>query len=131
MAVHHYAQHLLEMRLFESGGTRDTDEGKVDPEGCLSAITLQKFCEYMLAHTTQADGQKRSSENWQRHFGEDHYAVCMKSFMRHAFDLWLAHRKLPNREGLEAALHGCMFNLMAFGDKYYKEKIPQEVPQAS
>lgn len=111
------------MREFSSGSTRDSDEGKIDPEGCLSAITLQKFCEYMLLHTVQADGEKRGSDNWQAHFGEHHFDVCMKSFMRHAWDLWMAHRGLPSREGLESALHGCIFNLLAYGDKLYKDQL--------
>lgn len=111
------------MRNFESGGVRDTDEGKIDPEGCLSPLVLQKFSEYMLQHTTQADGNKRGSDNWQAHFGENHYAICAKSFWRHALDFWLAHRGLPSREGMEAAIHGCLFNLFAYADKYYKDQL--------
>lgn len=111
------------MRTFKSGSTRDSDDGKIDPEGCLSPIVLQKYAEYMLAHTTQADGQKRSSENWQKHFGEDHYSICAKSFWRHALDFWLAHRGLPSREGIEAAIHGAIFNLCAYADKLYKDKL--------
>lgn len=111
------------MREFASGGTRHSDEGKIDFEGCLSPLVLQKYAEYMLLHTTQADGRKRGSDNWQGHFGGDHFSICAKSFLRHAWDFWLAHRGLPNREGIESAIHGCLFNLMAYADKYYKDRL--------
>lgn len=111
------------MRHFESGGVRDTDQGKIDIEGCLPPLVLQKYAEYMLRHTVQSDGNKRGSDNWQAHFGEDHYAICAKSFLRHALDFWLEQRKLPSREGMESAIHGCLFNLLAFADKYYKDQL--------
>ena len=71
------------VRKFESGATRDTDEGKLDFEGFLSPLVLERFARYMHKNRVQSDGSLRDSDNWQNLFGEDHYAVCMKSLWRH------------------------------------------------
>jgi hypothetical protein len=111
-----------QIRQFESGATRDVDEDKLDFEGFLSPIVLQKYGEYMHHHRIQPDGKLRASDNWQNHFGDDHYSVCMKSLWRHFMDLWLEHRGFQSREGIENALMGILFNTMAYADKYYKDK---------
>jgi len=110
------------VRVFSSGATRDTDDGKLDYEGFLSPIVLQKYAEYMHHHRYQSDGKLRESDNWQKHFGDDHYSVCMKSLWRHFMDLWLEHRGFQSRDGIENALMGILFNAMAYADKYYKDK---------
>ena len=109
------------MRAFITGATRDSDDNKIDFEGFLSPLVLKKYGEYMNKHRVQADGQLRDSDNWQKHFGDDHYAVCMKSAWRHFHDLWMEHRGLKSREGIEDALMGLLFNIMAYADKYYKD----------
>jgi hypothetical protein len=110
------------VREFSSGATRNTEIGKIDPEGFLSPIVIEKFCDYMNKHRYQADGKLRDSDNWQKHFGEEHYSVCIKSLWRHFLDLWKEHRGFKSRDGIEDAIHGCLFNLIAFADKYYKDK---------
>lgn len=77
------------MRTFETGATRDTDEGKLDYEGFLSPFVLERFAEYMAKHQVQADGQLRTSDNWQKGIPLDAY---MKSGFRHFMDFWFAHR---------------------------------------
>ena len=77
------------MRKFPSGATRNTDQGKIDPEGFLSAPALGAFFQYMNKHRTQADGQLRASDNWQRGFPIE---VYMKSAWRHFFAVWRGHR---------------------------------------
>ena len=110
------------MRNFKTGATRDTEEGKLDFEGFISPIVIQKYAEYMHENRIQADGKLRDSDNWQKHFGKDHYSVCMKSMFRHFFDVWTEHRGGKSREGMEKALMGTMFNIMAYADKYFKDE---------
>ena len=114
------------MRKFKTGATRDDEKDKLDFEGFLSPIVLHKFAQYMHKHRKQADGKLRNSDNWQKGFGEsaeEHYKVCMKSLFRHFMDLWLEHRGFASREGVEDALMGCLFNIMAYADRYFKEEV--------
>ena len=80
------------MRIFDSGGTRDSDEDKLDHEGFSHPLVEQAYAQYMHKHRKQADGKLRDSDNWQKLFGEDHLQVCMKSGYRHFFDWWSGHR---------------------------------------
>ncbi len=111
------------IRQFKGGGVRDTDIGKLDYEGFLSPIVIEKFAEYMNRHRFQSDGNLRDSDNWQKHFGEEHFAVCMKSAWRHLMDMWKEHRGFKSRDGMDEAMMGLLFNIMAFADKYYKDKL--------
>lgn len=111
------------MRQFDSGATRDSDEGKFCYEGFLSPLVLSKFAEYMHGHRVQSNGELRAPDNWQKHFGERHFSVCMDSLLRHVMDMWLEHRGHKSREGIENAIMGVMFNVMAYADKYYKDKM--------
>jgi len=111
------------MRNFgKQSGTRDEDKDKLDFEGFLSPIVLQAYSEYMHKHRIQADGKIRESDNWQKHFGENHFSVCMKSLWRHFMDLWLEHRGFKSREGIKDALMGILFNTMAYLDKLLKDE---------
>jgi len=111
------------IRSFKTGATRDSEEGKPDYEGYLSPLVIEAYGKYMTKHRKQSDGSLRDSDNWQKGFGENHFAVCMKSLWRHFMDLWMEHRGLKSREGLEDALMGIMFNTMAYAHKYLKEKL--------
>ena len=42
-----------EMRKFETGATRNLDDGKFDFDGFLSPLTLKRFAEYMHKHRKQ------------------------------------------------------------------------------
>jgi len=81
---------------------------------------LREYAKYMNKHRIQSDGKLRDSDNWQKGFGKDHYKVCVKSLLRHVMDLWLEERGFASRDGIEDALMGIMFNVMAYADKYYK-----------
>ena len=105
------------MRKFKTGATRDDNEGKLDFEGFLSPLVIEAFGKYMNKHRKQADGKLRDSDNWQKGFGDEHFKVCMKSLYRHFLDLWMEHRKLPSREGLDDAICGILFNTMAYYHK--------------
>lgn len=114
------------IRKWKTGATRDTELGKPDYEGFMSPIVLQRFGDYMNHHRVQANGALRDSDNWQKHFGEHHLDVCIKSLWRHFMDLWLEHRGFSSREGIENAMMGIMFNVMAYADKYLKDKLKQD-----
>lgn len=96
------------MRKFKSGAIRDDDNNKIDYEGFLSPLVIERFGEYMHKHRVQSDGNLRSSDNWQKGFGKD---VVMKSMWRHFFSVWKSHRK---GEASEEELCALLFNVMAY-----------------
>jgi hypothetical protein len=108
------------IRKFDTGATRDTDEGKHDYEGYLSPAVLVEFAEYMTKHRRQSDGSLRESDNWQKGIPKDQY---LKSLLRHAMDLWLIHRGLGHmaREGIKDALAGVFFNTQGYWHEHIKE----------
>jgi hypothetical protein len=114
------------IRKFDTGATRDTAEGKLDFEGFLSPLVIQRFGEYMNKHRKQSDGSLRDSDNWQKHFGEKHFNVCIKSLFRHFHDLWMQHRGFKGKETLEDSLMAILFNTMAYTDKLLKDKLKNE-----
>lgn len=77
------------VRTFGTGATRDTEEGKIDYEGFLSPLALERFGQYMDEHRYQKDGSVRDSDNWQKGMPLD---VYLKSMLRHVFELWRIHR---------------------------------------
>ena len=101
------------MRVFETGATRDDDEGKIDFEGILSPAVLEAYGRYMLKHSVQADGQKRASDNWQKGIPLDTY---IKSAIRHVFEWWTMHRAEVNYppKDVEETLCAVMFNVMGY-----------------
>ena len=118
------------MREFVTGATRDSEDGKIDYEGFISPVVLERYGQYMHMHRKQADGKLRDSDNWQKHFGENHFAVCMKSMWRHFVDLWFLHRgykRYDKKDGHEItkdeAICAILFNCIAYLDKFLKDKL--------
>ena len=117
------------MRHFNTGATRDSEDGKNDYEGFFSPLVIEAFGDYMNKHRIQADGQLRDSDNWQKGFGDNHCAVCMKSLWRHFIDFWAIHRgykrtnKLDGHEITQMEA-GCaiLFNIMAYMHIFLKNK---------
>src|SRR5258708_6429337 len=107
------------MREFDSGATRDKEEGKFDYEGFLSPLVLERFGEYMDKHRTQADGTQRASDNWQKGIPLDAY---MKSGFRHFMDWWKEHDGYESRDGIEEALCATMFNAMGYLHEHHGAK---------
>lgn len=113
------------VRTFETGATRDTDEGKYDYEGFLSPIVLQRYAQYMHKHRKQSDGTLRASDNWQKGIPREQY---MKSLFRHVIDLWRHHRRnidQPDfeqawRASIEDLLCAVMFNVMGYLHEYLR-----------
>lgn len=97
------------VRRFTSGATRSSDAGKLDYEGFLSPLVLERFAQYMNANRVQPDGTIRASDNWQK--GLPRYQT-LKSLLRHIVDVWLIMR--ASRAGnLESALCAVIFNAQA------------------
>lgn len=107
------------MRKFETGATRNPEDGKYDYEGFLSPLVIQRFGEYMNKHRLQSDGTLRDSDNWQRGLPKETY---MKSGWRHFMDWWLEHRGHESREGLEDAICALIFNAQGYLHETLKQK---------
>ena len=99
------------MREFDTGATRDSDDGKLDFEGFLSHPVLVRYAQYMHKHRIQADGGLRASDNWQKGIPQDAY---MKSMFRHFMDLWACHRGRGDLVLLEESLCAVLFNAMGY-----------------
>jgi hypothetical protein len=100
------------LRTFDTGATRDTDDGKLDYEGFLSPLALTRFAEYMHEHRFQADGSLRASDNWQKGIPLDAY---IKSAWRHFVDWWMVHRNVVADDDLvEDALCALIFNAQGY-----------------
>lgn len=112
------------MRVFETGGTRNIDNDKLDFEGFLSPLVLDSYAKYMHKHRFQADGNIRDSDNWQKLFGDKHENVCIKSAWRHFFSWWKSHRGLPTEETVEESICALIFNASAYLHKLEKDKLP-------
>lgn len=112
----------MEIRKFNTGAIRDTDTNKYDYEGFYSPLVIEAFAKYMHKNRFMKDGTTRDSDNWQKGFGDNHKSVCMKSLWRHFMDLWMEHRGHESREGLDDAICGIMFNVMAYYHKVLEER---------
>lgn len=113
-----------EIRTFDTGATRDTDKDKMDYEGFLSPLVIQRYGEYMHKNRIQADGTLRASDNWQKGIPPSQY---MKSLWRHFLDLWVFNRlgvpiKFARQEDefIEEACCGIMFNVMGYLHEHLK-----------
>ena len=104
-------------RLFETGSTRDTEEGKLDFEGFLSPAVLIEFAKYMNENRETGIG-KRDSDNWQLGIPKE---VYMKSMFRHFMGVWSEHRGIKTEEGIMKALMGLIFNAMGYAFELLKE----------
>lgn len=111
------------MRTFDTGATRSNDAGKIDPEGFLSPLVIERYCLYLNKHRVQADGKLRDSDNWQKGMDRTTY---MKSAWRHFLDMWKTHRVTPtptaNSEAFEDSICAVLFNVMGYLHETLKEK---------
>ena len=111
------------MRAFDTGATRDTGEGKIDPEGFISPNVMLQYFKFMNMNRLQSDGQLRDSDNWQKGIPLDTY---MKSMHRHLLEAWMEHRKIGTENGQMAALCGLLFNVMGYMHELLKEQDMQD-----
>lgn len=108
------------MREFDTGATRDTDTGKLDYEGFLSPIVLQRYAQYMHKNRVQADGNIRASDNWQKGIPLGAY---MSSAHRHFMDWWLNHDGWPANADTEEAICALLFNAMGYLHETLKGQV--------
>lgn len=107
------------VRQFETGASRNSEHGKLDYEGFLSPLVIDRYAEYMQKHRVMSDGSFRASDNWQKGMSLDSY---MKSGWRHFMDWWKEHRGYASREGLEDALCALIFNASGYLHEILKRR---------
>ena len=107
------------MREFDTGATRDTDTNKLDYEGFLSPLVLERYAQYLNKHRVQADGKLRDSDNWQKGIP---IKVYMKSKWRHFMDTWLWYRVKPVGANIEESLCAVIFNAQGYLFELLKER---------
>jgi hypothetical protein len=74
----------LEMRQFDGGATRSSQEGKPELAGFTSPIATRRFGKYMMVHHVQEDGKLRKSDNWKSGMSRRAYVESLK---RHFLDV--------------------------------------------
>lgn len=126
-----------QMRVFDSGATRNVDDNKPDPEGFLSPLVLDGYSDYMQTHRVQADGSLRASDNWQKGIPISAY---QKSLIRHvkvAWRIWRGHGAKPEQVGLamvvptlKDALYAILFNVMGYLHELEKAEAEMKRKQA-
>ena len=112
----------MPIREFETGATRDSEEGKYDYEGFLSPFALEAYAKYMHDHRYLKNGTLRASDNWQKGILLSSY---MKSMWRHLVCAWTWHRGGKGNETLNFALCGIIFNAMGYLHEIERRKISQ------
>lgn len=117
-----------QVRRFETGAVRDTDNGKFDYEGFLSPLVERSFAAFMHKHRTQTDGNLRDSDNWQKGIPKTEY---MKSMFRHFIDAWSIHRGMAVSDNngpvtMEDALNGIKFNVNGYIHELLKAQTHEE-----
>lgn len=114
------------MRNFDSGATRDSEEGKLDYEGFLSPLALERYAQYMHQHRVQADGKLRDSDNWQKGMPQE---VYLKSHFRHFMDLWTimrGHTVIDPKDGHEVSKQEALCALLFNDFGLLHESVKQE-----
>jgi hypothetical protein len=111
------------MREFSTGATRDSDENKLDYEGFLSPLVLERYAQYMHKNRKQADGKLRASDSWQKGIPLTAY---MKSLWRHFYEAWFLHRYMAREGNLnysqEEALCAVIFNASGYLHELLKQQ---------
>lgn len=112
------------IRSFDTGATRSSETGRYDPEGFLSPLVIERFCEYMNKNRSQADGSTRDSDNWQKGIP---LAAYIKGMWRHFLHLWTRHRGHVVRDpkaaqDIEEDLCAILFNAQGYLHEILKAK---------
>jgi len=116
--------HGEKMTNFETGATRSEDTVRDDPDGYLSPLFMDLYFRYMTKNRTQADGQVRESDNWQKGIPRNRY---MKGLWRHFYHMWTRHRGWDVNDPLaaddiEEDIAAMFFNLQGYAHEYLKDK---------
>lgn len=118
------------IRTFESGATRDTDQGKLDYVKALSPIVLRRYVQYLDKHRLQSNGSYRSFDNWKQGIPEEAY---ISGGGRHFIDTWLLTEGYATEDNhgpveIEDALCAQLFNLMGRLHEMLKDKELKALP---
>jgi hypothetical protein len=103
-------------RKFETGATRDVEDGKLDFDGFLSPLVLHAFAEFMHINRTTVSGV-RDSDNWQRGIP---MPVYRKSLWRHFFAWWASERGLNTKDDPVIEACAIIFNISGWLHEYLK-----------
>lgn len=109
------------MREFSTGATRDTDAGKLDYRGFLSARAIKVFAEYMHSHRRQANGSVRAADNWKLGIP---VSVYVESLSRHMVEFWIAIEE-GDYEKADAISPAIWFNIQGYIHERSKSREDQ------
>lgn len=118
------ASQFEEVRKFETGATRSSQDGKLEYRRFLSSTVLRRYAEFMHKNRVQPDGSMRNPDNWKLGIPKDSY---MDSLGRHFMEVWLLHdgNTVTNEKGedvdLQTALCAIMFNVTGYLHELLKE----------
>ena len=113
------------MRTFDTGATRDKEDGKYDYEAFLSPLALERYAKYMHKHRIQPDGTMRDGDNWAKGIPLKAY---MKSAWRHMIAWWQIHRGMKPIDDhgepidIEEAICAEIFNAFGYLHEHLKLK---------
>lgn len=106
---------MTEIQTFETGATRESTLDKIDYEGFLSPLVLERYGEYMHKNRFLKDGSIRDSDNWQKGMP---LSVYIKSLFRHFMAVWKYHRYLRGNTNATSAVEddlcGIFFNTQGY-----------------
>ena len=104
------------MRIFETGATRSSDEGKPEYAGYLHPEVIRAYGLYMLKHQTQEDGKRRDCRNHKKGMPTQAY---MQSMFRHFLEVWTYNEDMlkgyeDHSSDVIDSLMALMFNVMGY-----------------
>lgn len=113
------------IRTFDSGATRDTDQGKLDYLKALSPIVLRRYVQYLDKHRKQSDGSYRDFDNWKKGIPPEAY---ISGGGRHFMDTWLLTDGYATEDNhgpveLQDSLCAQLFNLMGRLHEILKKEL--------
>lgn len=103
------------IRTFDTGATRDTDQGKLEYRRFLSMPAVKRYCEYMREHRKQSDGQLRDPDNWKKGIPLNVYADSLyRHVQEFAQQLELPSGAVHELAAVEETLCAIIFNAMGY-----------------
>lgn len=118
------------IRTFDSGATRDTEQGKLDYVKALSPIVLKRYVQYLDKHRKQSDGSYRDFDNWKKGIPIEAY---ISGGGRHFMDAWLLTEGYGTKDNhgpveLQDALCAQLFNIMGRLHEMLGKKVARTAP---
>lgn len=110
------------MRNYETGATRNSDEGKPQYAKIGDPTIDKAYADYMNAQAVQADGKIRPADNWKKGIPVADY---LDSQRRHWHDVWFhlsGHPEQAEEKDLVTALCALKFNVDGMLYEVLKER---------